>query len=82
MTSPYQPGWATPAQEAALDLAISADRMGTYLAAAAGDAGRARRLYVWDRDLSSALLADITIVEVALRYAMNHALAATWGARW
>lgn len=83
MTSPQSLGGsATPAQEAALDLAISADRMGTYLAAANGDPARARRLYVWDRDLSSALLADIAIVEVALRNAMHKALAATWGSRW
>ncbi|MCW5951374.1 MAG: Abi family protein [Propionibacteriaceae bacterium] len=72
----------TPAQEAALDLAISVDRMGTYLAAVNGDATRARRLYIWDRDLSSAVLADIAIVEVALRNAMHKALVAQWGPRW
>lgn len=80
MTSPQSPGGsATPAQDAALGLVIYADRMGTYLAAAHGDPARVRRMYVWDRDLSSALLADIAIVEVALRNAMHKALAATGG---
>lgn len=79
--TPSQP-LPTQAQEAALNLAISVDRMGTYLAAVGGDATRARRLYVWDRDLSSAVLADIAIVEVALRNAMHKALSAQWGPHW
>lgn len=68
--------------EQALDKAVSSDRMGTYLAAAAGDPARARALYVWDRDVSAALLADIAILEVAVRNAMHAALAAGWSERW
>ncbi|MFT4035574.1 MAG: hypothetical protein QM679_08370 [Patulibacter sp.] len=56
--------------------------MGTFLAAAGGDQRLARELYVWDRDLAAAMLADIAIVEVALRNAMHDALAAVWGPLW
>lgn len=74
---------AMPAQyEKALDRSISPDRMGTYLSAAAGDPGRARALYLWDRDLSVAFLGDLAILEVALRNAMSERLEAKWGADW
>ncbi|HCX85003.1 MAG TPA: hypothetical protein DHV14_07705 [Micrococcales bacterium] len=66
----------------ALDRAISPDRLGTYLGAANGDVGLARELYVWDRDVASALLADIAIAEVALRNALNLRLSADYGPDW
>jgi len=44
--------------------------MGTYLAAAGQDVNLARKLYVWDRDISAAVLADVAIIEVALRNSM------------
>jgi hypothetical protein len=69
-------------QEAALDRAISTDRYASYLKTAAGSRPLARRLYVWDRDLSVAVLADLAIVEVGLRNAMHDALSTTWGPRW
>jgi len=72
----------THEQKAALDRAISPDRFGTYLAEAGGDLERARDLYVWDRDLSTAILADIAIVEVALRNAINNALTHSHGTEW
>lgn len=56
--------------------------MGTYLAAAAGDPGRARDLYLRDRDLSVAFLGDLAILEVALRSAMSLRLEAKWGIEW
>ncbi|WP_199731975.1 hypothetical protein [Cellulomonas triticagri] len=71
-----------PRHAVALDRAISPDRFGTYLRAAAGDHGRALDLYVWDRDLAAAVLADIAIVEVALRNALNGALTAEHGDEW
>jgi hypothetical protein len=71
-----------PHHAAALDRAISPDRLGTYLGAAGGDAARARALYVWDRDLAAALLADIAIVEVALRNALSDALTRMHGPDW
>ena len=67
---------------AALDRAISPDRFGTYLAAAQQDVALARKLYVWDRDLAVALLADIAILEVAVRNALVHQLTRTYGAEW
>lgn len=67
---------------AALDRAISPDRFGTYLAAAQQDAELAREFYIWDRDLAAALLADIAIVEVALRNTVTAQLTATYGADW
>ncbi|MGO4533480.1 hypothetical protein [Leifsonia sp. 2MCAF36] len=69
-------------EESALDQAISADRLATYLAAANGDRALARALYVWDRDLSIAILADIAILEVAMRNAMHLALSSVWGQTW
>jgi hypothetical protein len=67
---------------AALDQAISTDRLTTYLAAAGGERAAARTLYIWDRDLSMAILADIAILEVALRNAMHLALSQHCGPRW
>lgn len=69
-------------QIAALDCSITPTRMGTYLSAAAGDADRARELYLWDRDLAVAFLADLAILEVALRNAMSARLEAKWGPEW
>lgn len=66
----------------ALTRAISPDRLGTYLAVAKGDRERALELYVWDRDVTAAVLADIAIVEVAVRNALNEALTALHGADW
>lgn len=65
-----------------LDAYISAPRLKTYLDAAANDLVVARALYVWNRDLSAAFIADIAIVEIAMRNAMAATLAARWGDRW
>lgn len=59
-----------------------ATRMGTYLSAAGGDAGRARDLHLWDRDLAVAFLGDLAILEVALRNALSEQLEAKWGEAW
>lgn len=67
---------------AALDRAISTPRYASYLHAASQDKDLARRLYVWDRDLSTAILADLAIVEVALRNAMHTALTNDHGPEW
>lgn len=67
---------------AALDRAISPPRYASYLLAAGGDPERARELYVWDRNVASAVFADLAIVEVALRNAMHEALAQVWGPDW
>jgi hypothetical protein len=66
----------------ALDKAITPIRISTYLAGPGHDPVLARRLYVWDRDVSVALLADIAILEVALRNALNDRLSSSYGAEW
>lgn len=66
----------------ALDRSITPTRMSTYLSEADGDADRARELYLWDRDLAVAFLADLAILEVALRNAMSAQLEAKWGSVW
>lgn len=74
--------WANGAHSQALDKAVTPIRMGTYLAAAQHDATLARALYVWDRDVAAAFLADVAIVEVALRNAMDERLTANFGPEW
>ncbi|TWH52617.1 Abi-like protein [Rhodococcus rhodochrous J38] len=73
---------ASTRRAAALDKAISADRIASYHAAAHGNPTLARQLYVWDRDVAVAILADLAILEVALRNAIHTVLSADHGARW
>lgn len=70
----------TAAVDAALRKAISSDRITTYAAAATAAGCDELDLYVWDRDLAAAVLADIAIVEVALRNAVHDALSNAFGA--
>jgi len=70
------------AQRDALDRSVSATRMGTYVRVSGGDADLARARYLWDRDLAVAFFADIALLEIALRNAMNDRLAERWGERW
>lgn len=72
----------SPQQIAALDRSITPTRMSTYLSAAAGDGRLGRELYLWDRAVSVAFLADLAILEVALRNAMSAQLERKWGAEW
>ncbi len=76
------PPWIDPAHGRALDKAVTPTRMGTYLAAAGHDPALARRLYIWDRDVAAAFLADIAILEVALRNAVVAQLDQLFGVRW
>ncbi|WP_432513030.1 hypothetical protein [Kineococcus sp. SYSU DK001] len=69
-------------QVAALTRSISPVRLGTYLTAAGGSESGALDLYLWDRRLSVAFLADLALLEVALRNAMNARLTSRWGAEW
>lgn len=61
----------TPVQRDALTRAISPDRLSTYQAAARSTGTDVLELYLWDRDLAAAALADIAVLEVALRNAMS-----------
>lgn len=74
--------WSNSAHNRALDKAITPVRMSTYMHSAGHDPVFARRLYVWDRDVAVALLADIAILEVALRNALNDQLTSAYGAHW
>jgi hypothetical protein len=76
------PEQAEARRAAALDRAISTPRYASYLNAAGQDKDLARRLYIWDRDLSTAILADLAIVEVALRNAMHTVLTTAYGPQW
>jgi hypothetical protein len=63
-----------PHERAALEKAISPIRLQTYRAAAATASCDDIELYLWDRDLAAAAMADIAILEVALRNSMNSVL--------
>ncbi|SFJ57465.1 Abi family protein [Cellulomonas sp. KH9] len=71
-----------PHVHSGLDRGISSPRFATFERAAEGDANLARDLYVWNRDLAVAFLADIAILEVALRNAIHDAATAQWGTHW
>lgn len=64
----------TAQERQALERAISPNRLQTYTAAAATTSADVLELYLWDRDLAAAAIADIAILEVAMRNAMNRAL--------
>lgn len=69
----------TSAHAAALTKAVSVDRLTTYRAGAGTTGIDPLALYVWDRDLAAAFLADIAIIEAALRNAMHAALTRRFG---
>src|SRR5664279_3611671 len=64
------------AERAARERAISTDRLTTYRRAAAAAGCDVLDLYLWDREAAAAVLADIAILEVALRNAMHNVLTA------
>lgn len=61
-------------QRHALMQAISTDRLTTYHHAATHRGCDVLDLYVWDRDLAAAAIADIAILEVAMRNALSYTL--------
>jgi len=65
-----------------IERGISAARFQSFRDAANMDESIARDLYVWNRDLSVAILADIAILEVALRNSMHDAATSAWGMHW
>lgn len=65
----------THPQRVALVRAISPDRLGTYRFMSQQTGINELSLYLWDRDVAAAVIADIAILEIALRNAMNDALA-------
>lgn len=59
------------AERGALSRAISPDRLATYTTAAAARGCDVLDLYIWDRDVAAAAMADIAVLEVAMRNAMS-----------
>lgn len=64
----------TGQERQALERAISPNRLQTYITAAAVTSADVLDLYLWDRDLAAAAMADLAILEVAMRNSMNRAL--------
>ena len=52
---------------------ISLDRLRPFMKETYNDPEKAVQLYVWDRKLSTAFFYDISILEVSLRNAIDHA---------
>jgi len=61
-------------QRQALTRAISTDRLTGYRNAAAQRGCDVLELYVWDRDVAAAAIADIAILKVAMRNALSRQL--------
>jgi len=61
---------------------LGAERFAPYVTDGTGDVGDALKLYVWNASLSAAFLAPLGAVEVALRNALNDALAASFATPW
>jgi hypothetical protein len=66
----------------ALEKALSAERLSTYLAAAGGDHAAALRLYVWNTEISAALYGPLQALEIIVRNAFHRELAAVYGPAW
>lgn len=64
-----------PARYSVLDDCLMPARMAPYLRACDGDRERARRLYVWNIEISAAFWGPINGVEVAIRNAVHGVLA-------
>ncbi len=61
---------------------ISLDRLRPFMKETYNDPEKAVQLYVWDRKLSTAFFYDISILEVSLRNAIDHALCTQYGPNW
>lgn len=61
---------------------VSEQRLATYLDATYMDQDKALELYAWGRQLSAAFFHDISVLEVSLRNALDHALTTRYGENW
>jgi hypothetical protein len=61
---------------------VSDQRLLPYMEATFNDAEKAVELYLWDRRLSTAIFHDISVLEVALRNALDRALTEQYGPEW
>jgi hypothetical protein len=60
---------------------ISEQRLLPYMEATFSDEGKAVELYIWDRQLATAFFHDLSVLEVALRNAVDRALTKLYGLR-
>lgn len=65
-----------------IEVFLSRERLGTYLAATREDREAAVRLHVWNTAVSAAFYGPLQGLEVALRNAMNRTLGERYGAAW
>lgn len=65
-----------------IDPTIPEARLARYRALAGSDSADVERFYLWARDVSLALFADIGLLEVSLRSAMAAELTAGYGNEW
>ncbi len=65
-----------------LEASFSAERMSTYVAAAAGDRERAVALYAWNTVVSGAFYEPLQGLEIALRHALHGQLTRCYGEAW
>lgn len=68
-----------PAIVTKLDDFISQPRMAPYIAGCGGDQEKARRLYLWNMEISAAFWGAISSVEVAMRNALHREFAQHFG---
>lgn len=61
---------------------ISGQRLLPYMDETFNDAEKAVELYLWDRRLATAVFHDISVLEVALRNALDRALTQQYGPEW
>ncbi len=61
---------------------LSAPRFATYLAAKGGDKAAALELYLWNLELSAALLVPLQICEVGVRNSIVSAIERVYGPNW
>lgn len=72
----------TAAELRALRNALSPARLTTYIRRAHGNARRALDLYAWNVNAGAALYPILQVNEIALRNAVERALAAQFGVQW
>ena len=77
-----QPFSCVPQTYHGIEEALSAPRLGRFLAAAGGDRHLALRYYVWNAELCEALYLPVHIAEVASRNAIHRALQSRYGTDW
>jgi hypothetical protein len=66
----------------AISMALSAPRLGRYIAASYRNRRLALALYRWNAEASGALMVPLSLCEVVLRNAITEAIESVYGRRW